>query len=230
MKRILITGANRGIGFELTHQYLMRGERVFATYRQETRTLPELMERYPAQLTLTKVDVTDGAQIQSGYEEIKRHVDGLDLLINNAGILSPTSSFEEVTAEALLQTFATNAVAPIVMFQSFMALLRAGQSPKVINITMPTPPISKLGQRRNNHNYIASRFALNALTRMLALEVEDIIVVAMWPGMIQTDMNNRAKEATPPEEAIPTVIQTIEKLTTDDHGCCILPDGVHYDW
>jgi NAD(P)-dependent dehydrogenase (short-subunit alcohol dehydrogenase family) len=99
-----------------------------------------------------------------------------------------------------------------------------------VNLTAPTPPISKY-PRAVNHAYMASRYALNALTKMIALEWESkgIITVALWPGYISTDMN-RDPAAAPVETAIPLAAQVIDSLTADHNGCCLLPDGTRYDW
>jgi NAD(P)-dependent dehydrogenase (short-subunit alcohol dehydrogenase family) len=78
---------------------------------------------------------------------------------------------------------------------------------------------------------MASRYALNALTKMMALELRalDVLVVALWQGHMRTDMNNMAEAATPPEEALPQVVDLIEHLTWEHAGCCLLLDGVICD-
>lgn len=231
MNQILITGANRGIGYEFARQYLIRGCRVFAACRQPTEKLLSLQQEYGDQITLVEMDVTHSAQIQTAYEIICQHTDKLDLLINNAGILRKSERFTEIQPDALLESFAVNTIAPVSVIQRFVPLLEKGQNPKIVNITMPTLPIEKLSST-SNHMYLASRYALNALTKMIALELapKGIITVALWPGYIKTDMNHMAEEASPAEEMIPKDIEVIESLTMAQNGRCFLPDGRVYSW
>jgi NAD(P)-dependent dehydrogenase (short-subunit alcohol dehydrogenase family) len=100
-----------------------------------------------------------------------------------------------------------------------------------VNITMPTQPISKL-IRTENHPYIASRYALNSLTKMLALELGEfgITTIGLYPGMIQTDMNQYSTAAVPAAEGILKAVDTIQNITPDQNGLAILPDGTVYDW
>jgi NAD(P)-dependent dehydrogenase (short-subunit alcohol dehydrogenase family) len=117
------------------------------------------------------------------------------------------------------------------MIQRFEDLLAVGTSPRIINITGPTPPITKL-PLRNNQIYMVSRYAHNALTKMVALELieKGIITVGLWPGYIRTDMNQMDADATPPEEGIPPAVDAIESLTLEHNGYCLLADGRVYEW
>ena len=115
--------------------------------------------------------------------------------------------------------------------KAFIELLRAGAPSKLVNITMPTQPISKL-DRTENHPYIVSRYALNSLTKMLALELAEfgITTIGLYPGMIQTDMNQYSAEAVPAAEGILKAVTTIESITPDQNGLALLPDGTTYNW
>ncbi|HXQ37747.1 MAG TPA: SDR family NAD(P)-dependent oxidoreductase, partial [Anaerolineales bacterium] len=109
--------------------------------------------------------------------------------------------------------------------------LRAGAPSKLVNITMPTQTISKLA-RRENHPYITSRYALNSLTKMLALELAEfgITTIGLYPGMIQTDMNEYSAEAEPADLGIPKAVNTIESITPAQNGLALLPNGTIYNW
>jgi NAD(P)-dependent dehydrogenase (short-subunit alcohol dehydrogenase family) len=78
---------------------------------------------------------------------------------------------------------------------------------------------------------LASRYALNTLTKMMALELRalGVIAVALWPGYLRTEMNHIAVEAMPPEEALPQVVSLIDQLTWDHTGC-FMPDGKVFAW
>jgi NAD(P)-dependent dehydrogenase (short-subunit alcohol dehydrogenase family) len=230
---VLVTGANRGIGLGFVGEYVKRGARVFAACRHldDAAALRALESEFNGQVIILLLDVTDQAQIKACYEQVHLHTAKLDRLINNAGILRPVDSVREITESDLMDSFAVNAVAPLRMIQCFEKLLAAGDAPRIINITGPTPPISKL-PRRNNQVYMASRYVHNALTRMVALELieQGIITVALWPGYIRTDMNHMAVDATPVEDGIPLAVNVIESLTVEHNGCCLLPDGRVYEW
>jgi NAD(P)-dependent dehydrogenase (short-subunit alcohol dehydrogenase family) len=131
----------------------------------------------------------------------------------------------------LTQSFAVNSIAPLLVSQQFLLLLQTSSSPKIVNVTAPTRPISQL-QRTENHSYMARRYAMNALTKMMALELRPlgVLVVALWPSYLKTDMNDMAEDATPPEEALPQVVDLIDNLTWDHTGSCLMPNGEIFAW
>ena len=233
MQQVFITGANRGIGLALTREYLNRGAKVFAACRdpEHATALHDLVDQCGDQIVIIPLEVTDAASIEAAHKAVQTHTSSLDVLINNAGILWPADDFTQVTAEALMDSFAVNAVAPLRIIQRFAEMVAAGTTPRIVNITGPTPPISKLSHR-GNYIYLTSRYASNALTKMVALDLADrgIITVALWPGFIQTDMNNHNPEAALPEEGIIPAVNVIEGLTLEHNGCCLLNDGRVYEW
>jgi NAD(P)-dependent dehydrogenase (short-subunit alcohol dehydrogenase family) len=233
MNNVLITGANRGIGLAFVLAYLQRGKRVIATCRHPSKAseLHELQQTYGEALIVLPMDVTNAQQITTCRDEVAKRVDALHLLINNAGILRQAERLNEIEMHDLMDSFQINAVGPVIVAKAFLELLRSGAPSKLVNITMPTQPISKL-ERTENHPYIASRYALNSLTKMLALELGEygITTVGLYPGMIQTDMNQYSVEAVPAAEGIPKTIDAIENITPDQNGLAILPNGSIYDW
>jgi NAD(P)-dependent dehydrogenase (short-subunit alcohol dehydrogenase family) len=233
MQNIFITGANRGIGFGFAQHYLAQGARVFAGCRvpEKAAQLHELQARYGDSLVIIPLEVTDESSLRAAHQAISAATTSLDMLINNAGVLHSSHDASEVTAEGLRESFDVNAIAPLMVAKQFVDLLQAGNTPKIVNITMPTPPISKW-TRTENHAYIASRYATNALTKMLALEFggKGIITVALHPGYLQTDMNNYAAIAKPVAEGIGMPAGVIDALTMEQNGLCFLSDGKVYDW
>lgn len=233
MLSIFITGTNRGIGLAFVREYLARGERVFAACRvpESAPQLQQLKQSYGEQLVLIRLDVSEPTAIQAAVEHIQQDTSTLDLLINNAGVFFPSTSIADLRQGTLTQSFTVNSIAPLLISQQLLPLLRTSASPKIINVTAPTRPLSQL-QRTENHSYVASRYALNALTKMMALELRPlgVLVVALWPGYLRTDMNNMAEDATPPEEALPQVVDLIDNLTWEHAGCCLLPDGQIFEW
>ena len=233
MNNVLITGSNRGIGLAFVSEYLQRGSRVIATCRQPSQAskLHELQQDHGDALIILPMDVADPQQIAACQAEVSNRIDALHLLINNAGILRQTERLAEIEMHDLMDSFQVNAAGPVIVAKAFVELLRAGAPSKLVNITMPTQPISKL-DRTENHPYIVSRYALNSLTKMLALELAafGITTIGLYPGMIQTDMNQYSAEAEPAAEGIPKAVSAIENITPDQNGLAILPDGTIYDW
>jgi NAD(P)-dependent dehydrogenase (short-subunit alcohol dehydrogenase family) len=233
MNNVLVTGANRGIGLAFVSAYLQRGSRVIATCRQpsQARELHELQDTYGEAIIILRMDVTDHQQVAACQAEVAKRTDALHLLINNAGILRQSARLAEIEMHDLMDSFQVNAAGPVIVAKAFLELLRAGAPSKLVNITMPTQPISKL-DRTENHPYIASRYALNSLTKMLAQELAEfrITTIGLYPGMIQTDMNQYSAEAEPASEGIPKAVNTIENITPDQNGLAILPDGTIYNW
>lgn len=233
MNNVLVTGANRGIGLAFVSEYLQRGDRVIATCRQPSQAtqLHELQRTYDESLIILPMNVVDPQQISACQTEVSKRVDVLHLLINNAGILRQSARLAEIEMQDLMDSFQVNAAGPVMVAKAFVELLRAGAPSKLVNITMPTQPISKL-DRTENHPYIVSRYALNSLTKMLALELAEfgITTIGLYPGMIQTDMNEYSAEAVPAAEGIPQAVNTIESITPGQNGLAILPDGTIYNW
>ena len=233
MNNVLVTGANRGIGLAFVSEYLQRGSRVIATCRQpsQAKQLHELQQTYGEALIILQMDVADPQQIAACQAEVAKRVDALHLLINNAGVLRQSKRLAEIEMHDLLYNFQINAAGPVMVAKAFLELLRAGAPSELVNITMPTQPISKL-DRTENHPYIASRYALNSLTKMLAIELAEfgITTIGLYPGMIQTDMNGYSVEAIPAAEGIPIAVNTIESITPDQNGLAFLPDGSIYNW
>jgi NAD(P)-dependent dehydrogenase (short-subunit alcohol dehydrogenase family) len=233
MSNVLVTGANRGIGLAFVTAYLQHGDRVIATRRHpaEAYRLQELQQAYGEAVTILPMDVTDPEQIAACRDAVAQDVDALHVLINNAGILRHVERLAEIQLHDLMDSFQVNAAGPVLVAQASVELLSAGAPSKLVNITMPTPPISRW-PRRDNQIYVASCYALNALTKMIALELGDlgIITIGLYPGFIQTDMNDYSPQAVPAEEGIPKVVLTIDRITTDSNGLAYLPDGTVYEW
>ena len=101
MNRILISGANRGLGLEMTRQYLERGERVFAGCRSLDRAdaLKELDGRFPGQLHILPLDVNDPKSIDDAGSAVEGEVDGLEMLINNAAVSTSHETIRELQSE-----------------------------------------------------------------------------------------------------------------------------------
>ena len=127
-KTVFITGASRGIGLELTHQYLMGGDQVFAAARNpDAKGLAALKKEYPDSLTLIALDVTDPASIEKAAAALGAQP--IHLLINNAGIFkSKRTELETLDESTWLEEFRVNSISPLMVTRAFKANLVAAGS------------------------------------------------------------------------------------------------------
>lgn len=220
VQRILITGANRGIGFGLVTACLKRGDRVFAGCRNPEKAtgLNTLQQQYGEQLTVLPLDVTRQAAIDSAVAVVGGFVDGLDILVNNAGVGGDDDILGRLSANRILAVMKVNSAAPVMMAQSCLPLLRRGQRPVIAHIT------SRMGSIADNgsggyYSYRASKAALNMLNKSLSIDLarEEIIAVVLHPGWVQTDMGGQAAPLSVDKSAA-GLLQVISGLSQADSG------------
>ncbi len=188
MRRVLITGANRGYGLALVQETLARGDRVFATCRQAAAA-PELMALAQSErCTVLEVDLLDEGQIEELVRRVSAETDALDLLLNNAGRMGG-DDLASLDAEELSAKFAVNAIAPLMLSRACMPLLAAGDNPCIMmsssswgSITYKTDPTNNASD--SVFGYCASKAALNMFSRTLAeaLKPQGITVLMHHPG------------------------------------------------
>jgi NAD(P)-dependent dehydrogenase (short-subunit alcohol dehydrogenase family) len=238
MQRILITGANRGLGLEFTRCYLQRGDHVFAGCRKPSAapSLHALQARYPQHLSIVALDVADADAIRTSHRAVHSQTERLDILINNAGVYSsrgsagPLERLGELSFEDALMVLRVNAVAPLLVAQQFLDLLRAAGHAKIINIS------SGYGSVSGNtggfpYYYSASKAALNMFMRSLAVDAKrwGITTVLLDPGWVSTDMGGPAAPVRP-EEAVRHMIRLIDSLTPRHNGRFLTWRGDDQDW
>jgi NAD(P)-dependent dehydrogenase (short-subunit alcohol dehydrogenase family) len=227
--RILITGASRGIGLELTKQYLAAGARVLAAARKPGQgELSTLAAQHPQALSLVTLDVTREEHLPQAVAAVRSQVDGLDLLINNAGMNLRGQSLGSYTREVMLETLHTNAVAPILVGQAFLGLLRRGNQPKLVHISSQVGSFTWNAHGRSPL-YAASKAALNMYTRCIALESPDITTVVVHPGWVQTDMGGPSAPLHV-TDAVGQIRTLISRLEPSQNGHFLNYDGRPHPW
>ncbi|TVY38427.1 C-factor [Lachnellula occidentalis] len=179
MGSYLITGASRGLGFEMTRQLVSlpvsQVNKVFATTRADAPGLNEIAQKSDGRLVVIKLDVSKEATIKEAAEEVEAHLvgKGLDVLINNAGTMlwSPNGV---VTMDNLEETFMTNVLGVHWVTQAFFSLLQKGNLKKFANITSTLGSIAMASQYAAGPSpaYKISKTALNSLTVQYALGYE----------------------------------------------------------
>ena len=232
MERILITGASRGIGLELARHYLERGDMVLATARNldEAADLQALAGQHSDRCHLLALDVTDEDAIVAAAAEAGRLIDGLDVLINNAGVFPRNERPETLDAQVLLQTLHTNAVAPLIVVRELLPLLRRGRRPRILNITSQLGSLTRRASGRC-YSYCSSKAALNMLTRSLAFDLQDdgIIAVVVHPGWVQTDMGG-AHAPVMVGESARGIIALADGLLPEQTSKFLTWDGREHAW
>jgi len=235
MENIIITGANRGIGFHLVQQFLENTDsRIFATCRQpaHAEALNTLQTQNDDRLVIIALDVLDADSIQRASNAITEHTESIDLLINNAGIFPKTSEsqdFGELTHEAMMPVMMTNSVAPVIVTQAFSDMLKQGDNSRVVMISSGMGSINRL-QSSNSYSYRMSKTAVNMASRLISFELAShVTTVTMHPGWVQTDMGGESAALTPTESAS-LLFNVITQLSPDDNGAYLNYDGTAIGW
>ncbi|MEO1286686.1 MAG: SDR family oxidoreductase [Chloroflexota bacterium] len=231
MQNIMITGSNRRIGLAIVEQYLLRDDvHIFACCRnpQEAHALQNLQQSHPEQLTLVPLEVTSQASIETALQTIQSHTSSLDILINNAGVDSGDQSLEAITAELMLEVYAVNTVAPLMISQAFLPMLKSES--KLIHISTSMASLS--GRTYGgSYAYCSSKAALNMLMRGLASDLrnKEIITIALDPGWVRTDMGGQSALLST-EESADGIVTVIDTLTMNDTGRYLRYDGTESAW
>lgn len=232
MNCALVTGASRGLGLEFTHQLLDAGWRVIAACRKpgQAQALTKLALSHPGRLAVLPLDLTKPASIAELAREAALVSEHVDLLINNAGMLPEGERFGALEAKAMEQSFATNVIGPMLVTQALVPLLERSKGARVVNISSILGSIAAR-EHFGTPSYSISKAALNMATRLLALELapRGIVVVALHPGWVRTDMGG-AKADLAPDESVRGLRQVIAGLGIADAGCFLNWKGESLPW
>lgn len=203
--KIVVTGCSRGIGLEFIKQafeYHHQSEILaIARNAEGVKELVELRKKYPKQLSLLSSDVTSQFLPQEMMAMIQ-HWDYVDLLVNNAGILT-----EGATVKDFEDNFRVNAIAPFVLTQTLLPLLKNSRKAKVVSIS------SRMGSIEDNHSggyytYRSSKAALNMIMKSMALDHPWLTTAVIHPGWVQTAMGGNGATI-----AVETSVKGIWKVT-----------------
>jgi len=195
----LVTGANKGIGFEVARQLAHKGFRVFLGARDEKagEKAAEKLRAEGARTTkdksddeieFLKIDISKPESIKRAAEEFGKRSDRLDVLINNAGILiDDDKEILTTTPEIFETTLRTNTLGALLVSQAFVPLLKKSDSARIVNVS------SSGGQLTDGADgwapaYCISKTALNGVTVQLAAALPDFAVNSVCPGWVRTDM------------------------------------------
>lgn len=223
MKNILITGANRGIGLELTKK-LAKQNQIFAT----TRTMSSDDELHSIENTnVYQLDLLD----DKSMDELIHRLDEvpIDLVINNAGIFHD-EQFNGLNHDLWLDEMKVNAISPISLTHRLKNNLVNGKDKKVVFIS------SQMGSIDDNYSgnyyfYRSSKAALNASAKSISIDWKDdgISVLILHPGWVQTDMGGKTAKITV-EESVSGMIDLINNHNLKDTGIFLNYAGKKMEW
>ncbi|MEO6564721.1 MAG: SDR family oxidoreductase, partial [Casimicrobiaceae bacterium] len=216
--RSLITGANRGLGLAFTRALLSRGDRVIAACRHPGKAsdLNALAGEYPGRLHVLPLDIADPRSQAQLARELPLVCDGIDLLVNNAGVLHSGERFGSMSATHLEDSFRINAMGPLLLTQALASQLADGA--RIANITSQMGSIANVS-RFGTPSYNISKAAQNMVTALLrhALSPRGIVVLALHPGWVQTEMGGSGATITP-EQSADGLLRVIGEATQADSG------------
>ena len=219
MNKILVTGANRGIGLELCRQLSARGDEVIAVCRNTSDQLQAL-----SLSVIDGIDVSDPESIDS--LRVHPAIKGLDWLINNAGILS-VETLDSLDFEAIERQFRVNSMGPLRLTAALLPVLSAGAKVGIVT--------SRMGSIEDNtsgsyYGYRMSKAAVNMAGMSLARDLKGrgVAVALLHPGMVATDMTGRQGVA--PETAANGLIQRMDSLELATTGSFWHAEGQQLPW
>jgi len=227
---ILITGANRGIGLELTRQFAEDGWQVLACCRNpaDAGQLQALSERGLA-IELHALDVTDYEQMTTLADQLAKRP--IDILLSNAGIYgSKAVGFGGIDAKEWRQVLEVNTIAPLMLVQAFVEQVAASQQKLVAVIG------SKVGSIADNSSggsyiYRSSKTAVNQVVKSLSIDLADrgISVISLHPGWVQTEMGGPDAEIST-DESVSGLKRILQSAGLAQSGQFIEYNGNSIPW
>lgn len=230
--RIVVTGANRGIGLELVRQLRERGDEVEACARKP-RDARELQALAGDRVRIHQVDVTDTASVRALADSLRDAT--IDILFNVAGVYGgPRQSLRQMAEDLELrdvaETYEVNAIGALRMAIALLPNLRRSKVKKIVNVT------SGMGSIADNtsggyYAYRMSKAALNMMSRTLAVDLRDdgIISFAINPGWVQTDMGGPGAP-TPVADSVRGILRETDLARLSESGEFLNWKGNRYPW
>lgn len=191
-KTIVVTGADRGLGYEFVKQYLERGEKVFAgKYKTRWRLLEELKKQYPDTLTIVDMDVRSEESVRRAADSILVQTDKIDILINNAGVWmdhnTGTILEDKMDYEAMTEQFNVNALGALRVTNALIEAVLNSFDKLVANVSSEAGRMTKC-VKDNQFGYCMSKAALNMASCIILNGIRSSggAVINLHPGWMQS--------------------------------------------
>jgi len=236
-----VTGSSRGLGLEMVRQLVARGDtnKIVATCR-DPNTCSALLELDSSsdKVHVLCLDVTRLSSFPDLADSL-RHItedQGLNILINNAGVSPKATKINLVTEEQMRETFECNVIAPLFLTKSLLPELKqaakVSSSPSlIVNLSSILGSIAENTRQGGLYPYRASKSALNAVTRSLSLDLakDRVEAVAIHPGWVRTDMGGHMAPLSP-EQSVAGVLTQIDTHASENNGGFIDQTGNTLPW
>ncbi|WP_413114067.1 SDR family oxidoreductase [Thaumasiovibrio sp. DFM-14] len=230
MKTVFITGANRGLGLELTKQYAERHYNVIACCRDidSAHELTLLAQSYST-IRPYILDVSHETDILALTEEFKDQP--IDLLIHNAGVSGEgCDNLGNMDQQGWGDVLKVNTIAPMLITQALLNNILAGQDKTIIGMTSILASIDD-NRSGGRYSYRASKAALNQIIKSLACELSGsgVKTMAIHPGWVQTDMGGKDGKLTV-QDSVKGMLNVIDNLKAKHSGSFFVYDGTQLPW
>ncbi|MED3947143.1 MULTISPECIES: SDR family oxidoreductase [Priestia] len=230
-KVALVTGGNRGIGYELVRQLAMKGFKVILTSRNsETghKAVQKLKDSY-LDVSFVVMDISSEASIRQAAATVSEQYGRLDVLINNAGIyLDKNQKLVNLDPSVLEKTLETNFFGAYHVIRSFMPLMEQQAYGRIINVSSEYGAMSEMSSSGVGA-YKLSKLILNGLTQLIAAEsTKDIKINAVDPGWVSSDMGGPSAPRTPQQAA--SSILWLATIGPEGPSGGFFKDGKQINW
>jgi len=232
---VLITGADRGLGFSLTKEMLQRGYTVFAgQFLSEWPELNELSKKHSDTLRIIPLDVGTDESVKKAVELVSATTDKLDVLIGNAGVVGQHEHDELTNTEMMAQVYNVNAIGNVRIVERFLSLLKNGTTRKICFVSSEASSITHC-ERDSFHWYGMTKAALNRYAKVLfnRYRKEDFKFRLYHPGWIMSYMGGTLAEKgdyTADEAASFAMDYFFDKQVNEDELVLYTYDGKVMDW
>jgi NAD(P)-dependent dehydrogenase (short-subunit alcohol dehydrogenase family) len=231
-ERIVVTGANRGLGLELVRCYRERGDEVWAGCRRpDDATELRGLTDHVLPLDLGDEPSIDRVALAVGDLPV-------DVLINNGGVDARAFGVPEgerdvlqLSGEHFLEEMRINALGPLLLARALLESLRRAPKARIVNVSSQVGSMVVAARMGRDIGYTASKAALNMVSVKLAGRLRDdgIVAISMHPGFLRTDMGGAGADLDP-ADAAHTIAATIDALTIAETGSFLRWDGTVHPW
>ena len=229
MANVLITGASRGIGLELTRLYAEDGDTVFACCRSPdtARKLNALARSHNGRVIVYGMDVADESSIKVAAGMVGDVP--IDILINNAGIRGGnTQSLEEIDTAEWIEAIKVMTIGPFRVVQAFLGNLKRAKNPKIMTLTSQIAATT--WPTGGFYAYASAKAGVNRVMHSLARDLKDrVIVNLIHPGWVRTDMGGPGADISP-EESAAGIRKVIAGVSKADSGKFYKWNGDIHPW
>ncbi len=235
-QNVLITGTGRkqALGYNLVLRYLEQGDTVFAGVRKPSEALDALQAEHPETLYILTMDISSTASVTAAVEAVADKFERVDLLINNAVIVSPDydKTLDEANLDYIAGVVDVDAVGPLRVTKALLPLLRKSSAALVVNISSEAGSIGRC-YRTNMIDYGMAKAALNMATMVLRntfRDEENMNAICIQPGWMRTNEGNADAPLIPYDHAELLRVLFEERRRDKQGDAFITYEGEAYPW